>query len=284
MDIEGLNRTQIILLTLLVSFVTSIATGIVTVSLLEQAPPGITQTINRVVERTVEKVVPTQGAASVVTKETTVVVKEDDLITESIAKEGASIVALYQMAPGTDGSLIPTFIGWGTTFTNDGLVVTDSGIIADEGVYAIKTNDGKSFSTRVLSQDESVGIALLQIDLGSEKYTFKPAVIGDADMLKLGQSVIAFGGKETQAVTVGIVSSLSPFERKNEGTTTTSRVVGFIYSNVVPPEDVRGAPLTNIFGEVVGMSAGEKGTRFVSENLLRDAIGALPKPEEKKAQ
>ena len=58
MDIEQLNRTQILLLTLLVSFVTSIATGIVTVSLMGQAPHGITQTVNRIFERTVEKVVP----------------------------------------------------------------------------------------------------------------------------------------------------------------------------------------------------------------------------------
>src|SRR3989344_3153329 len=95
MDLEQLSKTQIILLTLLVSFVTSIATGIVTVSLVNQAPPGITQTVNRIVERTVERVVPdvklTQGAA-VVTTEKTVVVKEDDLIAEAIGKVSSRVI------------------------------------------------------------------------------------------------------------------------------------------------------------------------------------------------
>jgi len=53
MEMEKLNKSQIVLLTLLVSFVTLIATGVVTVSLMDQAPPAIAQTVNRIVERTV---------------------------------------------------------------------------------------------------------------------------------------------------------------------------------------------------------------------------------------
>ena len=88
MEIEKLTKMQIVLLTLLVSFVASIATGIVTVTLMDQTPPVMVQTLNRVVERTVERVVPndTKQGASIITKETTVVVKEEDLITDSINK------------------------------------------------------------------------------------------------------------------------------------------------------------------------------------------------------
>ena len=104
MDVEHLTKHQIVLLTLLVSFVTSIATGIVTVSLMDQAPPSVTRTINQIVERTVEKVVPaavtsaSQGAAAaMVTKETTVVVKNDDLVAQSIAKVQKGIVRIVSL-------------------------------------------------------------------------------------------------------------------------------------------------------------------------------------------
>src|SRR3954470_15729289 len=95
MDIEKLTKHQIVLLTLLVSFVTSMATGIVAVALMDQAPPAVTKTINQIVEHTVEKVVPaTQGAAAATITEKTVVVKDDDLAAQSIAGVQKAIVRI----------------------------------------------------------------------------------------------------------------------------------------------------------------------------------------------
>src|ERR1051326_794515 len=97
---EDLNKNQIVLLTLLVSFVTSIATGITTNALLNQAPLEVTRNINRVVEKTIEKVAPTETAAALVgaggKKTESVVVKEDDAVESSIAKNIKTIVRINE--------------------------------------------------------------------------------------------------------------------------------------------------------------------------------------------
>ena len=92
---EDLNKTQLILLALLVSFVTSIATGITTVTLMEQAPPAITQTINRVVKETVRVVTPTEGkptAPQTITQ--TVVVKEEDFVVKAVEKKSLHLIKI----------------------------------------------------------------------------------------------------------------------------------------------------------------------------------------------
>ena len=109
MDIEQLSKSQIVLLTLLVSFVTSIATGIVTVSLMEKAPPLIAQTVNRIVEHTVQTVVPAasgQAAATVVTQEKTIVVHESEQISKAVEKIAPSLVRLYAREAG-DAPFLP---------------------------------------------------------------------------------------------------------------------------------------------------------------------------------
>lgn len=54
---KDLNKSQLILLALLISFVTSIATGISAVTLMQQAPTSVTAPINKIVKQTVEKIV-----------------------------------------------------------------------------------------------------------------------------------------------------------------------------------------------------------------------------------
>ena len=61
MDIKDLNKSQLLLLAVLLSFVTSIATGITTVTLMQQAPASVIVPVTRIVQETVEKIVPAEN-------------------------------------------------------------------------------------------------------------------------------------------------------------------------------------------------------------------------------
>ncbi len=110
MDIEDLNKTQLLLLTILVNFVTAIATAVLTVSLLDQAPPTVTQTINHIVERTVETAAQTTQIPGIVTKQTTVIIKDEDLLSAAIAANAARTVYIYAQSTSTPAIATATYI------------------------------------------------------------------------------------------------------------------------------------------------------------------------------
>src|SRR3989344_1288934 len=161
---ENLTKHQLILVALLISFVTSIATGIVTVSLMDQAPKAVIQTINRVVERTVERVVtepPKKGSA--VVKET-IVVKEEDKIIEAIEKNAKSMVRIYKAdSSAVGGNSLKSFVGIGILISKDGDVATDGSIISPSSSYSVVLNDAKEYNVNSVSSQDSNPIAFLRI-------------------------------------------------------------------------------------------------------------------------
>src|SRR3989338_8338708 len=99
MNIEELSKSQLILLTILVNFVTSVATGILTVSLLDRAPAYVTQTVNRVVERTIETVAQAAPAAAIIAPAPAP--STQDLVLAAIGADAARAVVLYDAKTGT---------------------------------------------------------------------------------------------------------------------------------------------------------------------------------------
>jgi S1-C subfamily serine protease len=285
MDIEKLTKQQIILVTLLVSFVTSIATGIVTVALMDQAPPGVTQTINRVVERTVEKVVtpPTTGnTAAVVTRET-VVVKEDEKIVETVDKNKDSIVRIYTDSNRTENRI---FVGLGTVVSADGLIATGDVFADTSGRYVVTPNGTDFYKVKVLDKKRDAKLYFLRVVPDETKpATFKPVTFGDSNSLKLGQTVIAIGGNVRNSVSTGIVSSLIEAEIKTNNTASTTatstpqgrQIVG-INANTANIEYLSGGPLLNLYGEMVGIRISQGITYefgFLPANVLKSEIAGL---------
>ena len=272
---EELNKSQIVLLTLLVSFVTSIATGIVTVSLMEQAPPVIAQTVNRVIERTIETVAPTsQAAASAVTRERTVVVRETELISQAVAKVSPSIVRLY-----TSSSTSATFLGLGIVLSADGMIVTDAEALGSADSVSMALSDGTRMQALVTENDKAAGLVFLQATSTGTIIALKPATIAVATPV-LGQTVVALSGKSVDRIEDGIVTALIPSEADPPGGPV-------IDTNISPDSTVSGSPLVNTEGEIVGVStlisraSSLKG--FITSSVLVKKPALAEKPEEKPA-
>ena len=144
MDIKDLNKTQMILLVLLVCFVVSIATGIVTVSLMQQVPKSVPQTINRVIERTINNVT----TPAPVTKE------------ENVIGNSNATVQIF-MPDDTTGAPNTTPLGKGVIISEVGLVLVENSILQAKDSYKIML-DKDMFDSEVL-QRFSNGFTILKI-------------------------------------------------------------------------------------------------------------------------
>lgn len=237
MDIEQLTKSQIVLLTLLVSFVTSIATGIVTVSLMDQAPPAIAQTVNRVIERTVQSVAPapkgqSAAAATVITQEKTVIVKEADLISQAVALASQSVVRVTSTH---DGS----FLALGIVLDAQGTIITDSASLENSDV-TLAVSDGSSLRAFVTKRDKDTGLAFLQPATSTEKApVWVPAKFSTANTV-LGTSVVVIAGKNVSRIDTGVVTAMP--------------ANSVIDTNIPAGSIIAGSPLVNTDGNIIGIN------------------------------
>jgi hypothetical protein len=263
---EDLNKHQLILLVLLVTFVTSIATGIITFTLLQEAPVEVTNTINRVVERTIEQVTPAEGGKTTI-KEIQVI-NEEDLVLSSIEKNTKSLVRIK--TKGADG--VDIVSGIGLVVSDKGDIVFDSRSYNSNAAHFAVFADGRSFSAENVYTDSSNGLIFIRLSTTGhpkEELVFTPVIFGNASALKLGQTVIEISGRESNSVNIGRVAELKLAEDKS---------LKKIVSNIRVVSSLPGSPLLNLAGEIVGLESpigeGESTYGFTPTNSLKNAISA----------
>ena len=233
---EDLNKQQLILLVLLVSFVTSIATGIITVSLLDKAPVAVSQTINRIVERTVETVVPDniQPEEKVVTIRETVVVTEEDRVVDAISKNKPNIIRIID----TSGILIAI----GVIRSSEGEVVTINGDYSQSFKYKAQFENGEEASIDFTHRDEQTGAVYFKISTEEDK-TFETGSFSSGS-LQLGQVVVAISGQDRNTISTGLVADIVGEEQ----------IVTDIDTSTMSP----GTILINLSGDVVALLTRDK--------------------------
>lgn len=246
MDIEQLNKSQIVLLCLLVAFVSSIATGIVTVSLMQQAPPEVTQTINRIVERTVERVVPNEaGKGTETVREITTIVSESDYIAKSVEKVVPRLVRIYV---GTTSQ--STLRGLGVIVGANGVVATDPSLVVDAQEYLAVGYDGVVYEllpqySAATSTSRSIALMRLSSETNSLPQFSPPVLVPDP---RLGSSVFAISGKERPMIESGIVSAVIP---------PSEAALSLVVTSAASENILFGSPLFSTAGDLVGIHTAE---------------------------
>ena len=222
MDIEELTKTQLLLLTILVSFVTSIATGVLTVALLDEAPTTVTQTVNRIVDHTIETVttqvpVGNQGPREPSTEE---------LLVAAISSNSARTVALYRDQNKEDFITNALYLPARRAVVAVGVVPSKAFVNFIDGsvVEAFRSKENGNLSGYEFSQDATLPDA--------SAGQFVPIA-----ELRQGQTLITFSTERT-ALT-GIVSRL------DETTITTNL-----------PQIPVGMGVVNLAGDIVGIGGG----------------------------
>jgi len=246
MDIKDLNKPQLILLAVLLSFVTSIATGITTVTLMQQAPASFTTPVNNVIRQTIEKIQQVEGKTTV----QTVIVKEEDLVVDAIAKNAAAVFTITKEAQGTDGNVVEVSAGSGFAVSTEGLVVADASLVWDSGVYYLKNDSGK-FRADFVSADKS-GFSVLKIGIpanGTDKLVFTVPTFGDLNKMKIGQKILVLG----------------------------DNISSFIFDGnkdikITVPKSNGGAIVLDLDGNVLGIALSLETFSFSSINTISDVL------------
>lgn len=250
MDIKDLNKPQLILLAVLLSFVTSIATGITTVTLMQQAPASFTAPVNRIIKQTVEKIQQVEGKTTV----QTVVVKEEDLVVDAIAKNKTAIFTVSKEALDAEGKTIEVSAGRGFAVSADGTVVVDAALVPEKAVYYLKNDSGKFKADFVSTDKTSFSFLKAGAPLDEKnKLAFTVPSFGDLAKMKVGQKIIVVG------------SSISSFI--------------FEGSNISIARPSAGAMVLDLDGNVLGMALSGESASFVSIDAISKALKVSLNPE-----
>jgi S1-C subfamily serine protease len=131
-----------------------------------------------------------------------------------VAERVAPSVANLRVMRRTRSGQVPTGAGSAFALTPDGFLLTSAHVVAGGGPSGRARPatgraafvDGRELSFQVVGADRLSDLAVLRVDGGD----LAPAVLGDAERLRVGQLVVAIGNPNGFAgsVTAGVVSAL----------------------------------------------------------------------------
>ena len=161
--------------------------------------------------------------------------------------------------------------GSGFILSDDGYILTNHHVIDKATKVTVTMYDGTAYDAQIMGYDQANDIAVLKID--AEGLT--PVVLGDSDLVNVGDSVIAIGnplGELTFSLTSGVVSALDRQVTFSGGIS-----MDLIQTDAAINSGNSGGALFNQYGEVVGITNAKFSSSSSSGAASIDNIGfAIP--------
>jgi S1-C subfamily serine protease len=213
-----------------------------------------------------------------------------------VAERVAPSVANLRVMRRGRGGQMPAGAGSAVALTPDGFLVTSAHVVAGQGRSGKATFvDGRELSWRVVGADRLTDLAVLRADGDG----LTPAVLGEAEKLRVGQLVVAIGNPNGFAgsVTAGVVSALGRSLPARAGRTV-RHIDNVIQTDAALNPGNSGGALVDSSARVIGINTAVAGvglglavpineaTRQIVGTLMRDGrvrrawigIAAGPRP------
>jgi putative serine protease PepD len=192
-------------------------------------------------------------------------------INDIYEKANGGVVQITSPSGGANAPFAPqggTATGSGFVIDTEGHIVTNQHVVNGAQNVTVRFSNGREASARVVGEDPSTDVALLQVDELPDGV--EPVELGSADSLEIGDLVVAIGspfGLEG-TVTAGIVSALDRELTAPDGFT----IDGAIQTDAAINPGNSGGPLLDGQGRVVGINS-----QIASESGGNEGVGyALP--------
>ena len=143
--------------------------------------------------------------------------------------------------------------GQGSGFIVDskGIILTNAHVVNEADKVTVTLNDGRKFLGEVKGTDEVTDLAVVKVETKSE--TLPVAILGDSDLVQVGDWAIAVGNPLgfNNTVTLGIISTL---KRPSSAVGIPDKRLDFIQTDAAINPGNSGGPLLNNRGEVIGIN------------------------------
>jgi S1-C subfamily serine protease len=145
-----------------------------------------------------------------------------------------------------------TATGSGFVIDGEGHILTNAHVVGGAGQVTVKLGeDGETLDAKVLGQDTSTDIAVLEVDPGD--VDLHPLALGDSSQVEVGDPVVAIGNPFglDRTATAGIVSAVQREIDAPNGFTITDA----IQTDAPINPGNSGGPLLDALGRVIGVNS-----------------------------